>query len=376
MKKSNLQILLELISIRWNIFQITEERDKKLIVALSFMLYVSCVLGGYSIYVSVYFLLKNFFLASLLGLFTTGFLILHDQSLMATEKRIQIVSKVVISLCLAIAFVLTNSATKEYDSLSLELHEVVEIHNSEVRLSMNTAIESIENEERGILRRIEQAGEMAKSNIQPLVDARRSLEAFRSSKEDRINRIKEAYASQFQEAKISDLNILSLQTSKMLNGESVTVISLVLAFLFFLLESLPAIIRLMLDNSDYMIRYIASLKVNRDLRNQNINEQREFTSKTGNIIKSLLTMDLLEQKRLAILSNFINHDALVLLDTKIKLLAANINPYTGKSLDYVDREFFSSGTDRDHQAHEEEAEKKSDPNARESQRKEEPVFNI
>ena len=365
-----LNFLLSLVSVRQNIFEVSEERDQKLLIAFSIFVYVSCALGGYSCYVSVYFLLQNFLLAFLLALFTTGFLILHDQSILATERTGQIVSKLFISLVLAAAFTLTNTATKEYDTLKSEIVAETEYYNAEVRITMNAKLDEIENEERAILVRIEEASQVYDQTrkSQRLIDSRRSLKKFEKTKQQRIDRIKDTYKSKFKEPQISDLTILSLQTKKILQGDEGALVTVLLGFIFLLLESLPVIIRLALRNDgDYMTRYLTTLFVNRDLRDQKIRQQKEFTSEKGNLIKCLLTMNLLKQKRQAILSDFANHDELIILDKRMKILAAGYNPYTGEDLNHVDLDIFSKGT-------EEKKEEKSKASDNESPKKEEPVF--
>ncbi len=332
--------LVENICVNWSYFKISDLRNQKLIIALGFTVYLSSFLGGYALYTSVDFILHNTFLSLLIGVFAVGFLYLHDSSLMATGSRRQIYTKVLISIFLAIGFTLTNNATKEYTTLKSELVQKADRINSSIAMELNSKIEDIEQEERDILRRIEVAGETSKINIQPLKDARRSFAAFMKTKDTRIERIKSAYANRKEEAKISDLTILAQQARKMMNGGEGTFIAILMAFMFFIIESLPAVLRIMLDGEDYMIRFLASLSVIHSLRDQKIEQQIDFASKGSNIVKNILFLELINKKHEMIQSNFQNTEEMLILDKRLKILNANINPYTGEDLNEIDLNFF------------------------------------
>lgn len=338
---NSFQPFLNAICVKPHIYKITEARDRKLILAMAFMVYVSALLAGYAMYVNVYFLLRSTFIAFLIGVCATAFLILHDSSLLGTEKQRQVYTKIFISMLLAASFTLTNNADKDYEALSAELVRDVNRQNSYKTAEMNSKIDKINQEEMAIMRRIEDAGERINETKQPLIDARRSLKAFKENKPDRIAMIKDSYKDKFEEAQISDLNILVLQAKKFATGGEGTLIALILAFLFFIIESLPAILRLMLDSGDYMTRYLASLFLVRDLRDQRIVQQRDFASAGSDIISNLLHLEIIDKKSELISTGFQDTEEMIILDQRQKVLNAGFNPYTGKPLDFIDPEFFS-----------------------------------
>jgi len=92
-----LETFLNYICVKFHIYKITESRDRKLILAMAFMVYVSALLAGYAMYVNVYFLLRSAFIAFLIGVCATAFLVLHDSSLLGTEKQRQVYTKIFIS---------------------------------------------------------------------------------------------------------------------------------------------------------------------------------------------------------------------------------------------------------------------------------------
>lgn len=335
------QQLLETISINIELYKASEKRDQKLILALGILVYVSSCIGGYAASSCTLYLLNDETVAMLLGIFTTIFLVIHDSSLMATDKIHQVVIKLIVSVFLAVAFTLTNNATKEYDTLRAQLVQEVKIHNASVQADLNNRIEEISKEERDIMQRIEEAGKQINITKQPLIDARRSLAAFQNSKEERIKRIKETFSPLFREAQISDLNILTQQAKNFTSIGEGTLIAFLLALCFLFLEALPVILRLMLGSSDYMIRYIASLNVMRDLRDIRIEEQRNFVSRDANILNCCLQMEIIDKKNDVIKNNFTDTSEILILDDMLKTLNAGINPYTGKPLDYVDMGAYS-----------------------------------
>jgi|GEM_PF-2710660 len=368
---------IEAICVKFHIFKITELRDKKIIIAMAFMVYVSAFLAGYAMYVNVYFLLRSKIIALLIGTCTLAFLILHDQSLLATERKRQIYSKLFISLILAMSFTLTNNANKDYDNLSVELVQEVNRKNSYKTEEMNKEIEQINQEEMAIMKRIEIAGERINETKQPLYDARRSLESFKSNKADRISRIKANYKNKFIEPQISDINILTLQAKKFASGGEGTLVAMILAFLFFIIEALPAILRLMLDDGDYMTRFLASLFLIRSLRDQRIDQQRDFASANSDIISNLLHLEIIVKKSELINNGFNETEEMILLDQRQKVLNAGFNPYTGHPLDYVDLSFFTKreSDQSDFEEQKEESHSKSDYNQKHTSEKE-PVFDL
>lgn len=373
-----LQTFLNYICVKFHIYKITESRDRKLILAMAFMVYVSALLAGYAMYVNVYFLLRSAFIAFLIGLCTLAFLILHDQSLLGTDKKRQVYTKIFISMLLAASFTLTNNADKDYEALSAELVRDVNRQNSYKTAEMNSKIDEINQEEMAIMRRIEDAGERINETKQPLIDARRSLKAFKENKGDRISMIKDSYKDKFEVAQISDLNILVLQAKKFATGGEGTLIALILAFLFFIIESLPAILRLMLDSGDYMTRYLASLFVVRDLRDQRIVQQRDFASAGSDIISNLLHLEIIDKKSELISNGFQDTEEMIILDQRQKVLNAGFNPYTGKPLDFIDPEFFSQKKEAaEDDAEAETSSTKSDFNENHNHNhQEEPVFDL
>ncbi len=342
---TSLKDLLQAICVKFHIYKITELRDQKIIMAMAFMVYVSAILAGYAMYINVDFLLRSSFIAFIIGICTCAFLILHDQSLLATDRKHQIYTKVFISLILAASFTLTNNADKNKESLTAEIYQSDSRKNSYVTAEMNEQIEKIHKEEMAIRKRIEEAGERINETKQPLIDARRSLKAFLETKEERIQNIRDSYKDKYVETTISDLDILVLQTKKFASGGEGTLIAFILAFLFFIIEALPAILRLMLDQGDYMTRYIASLLVVRDLRDQRISQQRNFASENSDIIRNLLYLEIIDKKSELVSNGFSNTEEMLLLDQRLKILNAGFHPYTGRSLDEIDLDFFSNDAD-------------------------------
>jgi len=368
------ETLLKQICVKLHIFAVTDDRDKKIITALAFMVYVSALLAGYAMYVNVEFLLRSSLMAFLLGLCSTGFLILHDQSLLATEKQRQIYTKLFISLILALSFTLTNNANKDYESLSDELVQKAKISNSYITLEMNTKLEEINQEELRIMQRIEEAGQQINYTKQPLIDARRSLKKFVEMKDGRITMIKESYKDKFVEPQISDLDILVLQAKKFASGGEGTLIAFILAFLFFIIEALPAILRLMLD--DYMIRFLSGLFVVRSLRDQRIVQQTDFASSDSDIISSLLHIEIIDKKSELISNGFADTEEMLILDQRQKVLKAGFNPYTGKRLDYIDPNFFDQYKEMNDAKKKDKESQSEDAQNGQHKDKKEPVFDI
>lgn len=372
-----LKSFLEAICVKYHIFNNTESRDRKLILAMAFMVYVSALLAGYAMYVNVYFLLRSVFIAFLIGLCTLAFLILHDQSLLGTDKKRQVYTKILISMLLAASFTLTNNADKDYEALSTELVQNANRENSYKISEMNSKIEKINQEEMAIMRRIEEAGERINETKQPLIDARRSLKAFKANKDDRVSMIRSSYKDKFVKAQISDLNILILQAKKFASGGEGTLIAMILAFLFFIIESLPAILRLMLDSGDYMTRYLSSLFVVRDLRDQRIVQQRDFASADSDIISSLLHLEIIDKKSELINNGFQDTEEMIILDQRYKLLhIKKINPYTGQPLDYIDPNFFTQETESANSTAEKEESTSKESYKQNHKYEQEPVFDI
>lgn len=371
-----IDFLIKQICVKSHIFKITEDRDRKIIIAMSFMVYVSALLAGYSMYVNVEFLLRSSQIALLLGLCTTIFLTLHDQSMMATEKKRQIYSKLIISLILAVSFTLTNNADKDYQTLSNELKKTAEISNSYKIAEMNAKIEAINKEELEILKRTEKAAAVYKQNRQPLNDARQTMKAYLASKDNRIALIKESYKNTSVEAQISDLNILILQAKKFASGGEGTLIAMILAFLFFIIEALPAILRLMLDDGDYMTRFLASLFLVRDLRDQRIEQQRDFASAESDIISNLLHLEIIAKKSDLISNGFEDTEEMIILDQRQKVLIAGVNPYTGKPLDYIDPNFFIEFKSEESYSTEEKEQNPKDHYSENGKSDHEPVFDL
>jgi hypothetical protein len=117
MTKSFERKIVEASSIMFHLYEDSEQRDRKMILAMAFMVYLSSGLAGYAMYTSIYFLLDHKLIALLIGVCTSVFMVLHDQSLLATDRNRQIYVKILISGFLAVGFTLTNNASAEYETL-------------------------------------------------------------------------------------------------------------------------------------------------------------------------------------------------------------------------------------------------------------------
>jgi hypothetical protein len=373
MTKSFERKIVEASSIMFHLYEDSEQRDRKMILAMAFMVYLSSGLAGYAMYTSIYFLLDHKLIALLIGVCTSVFMVLHDQSLLATDRNRQIYVKILISGFLAVGFTLTNNASAEYETLSQELQQTTAKQNANTTIELNQAIEAIEKEEREILERIEIAGARINETKQPLIDARRSYSAFTGSKDERIQRIRDAYAPKFVEAQINDFAILTQQAKKFASGGEGTFIAVLLAFLFFIIESLPAILRIMLDDGDYMKRFLASLYVMRELRDQRISQQLNFASADSDILSNILQLEIISEKNDLVATNFTDTERMLVLDQRQKILDAGYNPYTGKRLDYIDLSFFENmeGGSKDEQDQED-----MEKSVKTKNEEQEPVFDL
>lgn len=371
----NLDFFLRAICVKPHIYHITEQRDKKIILAISFLVYLSAVLFGYAMAVNIYFLMKSAFISLLIGLCSFAFIVLHDQSMMASSSRVPIIVKICLSIAISVSFTLTNNASKEYSTHEAHIIQETKIANSRITAKMNAELDAIDAQEMALMRRIENAAARINETKQPLYDARRTRDTFNVKKPARIQRIKDNYKDKFMEPQISDTNILILQLKKFASGGEGTSVALLLAFLFLIIEAMPAILVVGIFGGDYMKRYLASLYVVRDLRDQRIAVQKDFASSESNIIRDLLYLQIIEKKSELVSNGFEDTEEMLILDQRLKLLNAGVNPNNGRSLDYIDLSVFDQKPAENSDATQEDPTIDPDQNEAKQDHKE-PVFDL
>lgn len=328
------KILLSWAGVHLPTYEVADVRSKKLVLALSTFLYISAFLSGYAMFTALKFLVNVLLVPFIISSMVMVIMIWHDQSLLSTAKVYQVVLKLLFSLVLAVAFTVTHNTERDAETLKMEIIQHDKQVNAEIRANMNAEIEAIDQEELVIMERIENAGRDYDDTgkKQTLIDARRSLTAFQETKEERKERIRESYQDKFFSTEVSQMDLLSLQARKMLDGEDGSFVAFVLSFLFFGLESLPVILRLLLNGSEYIRQHHSDLRSVEELRDQSITSKHNFIDPEGDIIKELFTIDIIEEKRKLILNNFQDKDAMRKLAYRKVFLDNNLDPYTGKPL--------------------------------------------
>jgi len=338
--KNYIDFILSLIVCAKDIWRQCESRDKNLIVILAVLVPISAALAGYALFTTILFLIGKRSIAYLLG--ATGFLMMymHDRTLIATEKTHQIISKLVLSIFLAVGFTIVHNANENYEILEGELIQLSAEYNSDITADMNAELEKIETEKKEIMQRIEKAAAIYQQNRQPLFDARRSMEAFLATEQGRKDRIREVYEPRFRQPSITNIDIMAFQSKKIFSGSKESLVGLIMAFFFFTFEALPVLLRILLNQGDYMTRFAARLQLKRDLRDQQNDIQSDFIAKDSDLISNMMELEIVSKKADMLDEGFEDMNAMAALDYRKKFLDAGYNPYTGQKLDEFDPEQF------------------------------------
>lgn len=338
--------ILSLLIVDMDIYNNAELRDQNLILIFAFCLPVAACLAGYAFYTVVDFLLAGESIAVILGVLAGTLMYLHDRSMLATEKNHQIVAKLLISIAIAGCFTVVKNTQDNYTELRTEMIQDVADHNNRLTIRMNDALEEVDKQKREIMKDIESAAAVYKQNRQPLYDARRTLKSFEATEQERKDRIKTGYKAQYIEPNISQTDILSLQLSKLTSFSRETLVGLMLAFIYFIFEALPAIMRIALIDGTYMQRITAKMNRERSLRNQQDGYDDQFITNNGDDITPLLEKKILEAK-MRILNNAGDEVELAHWTYKKKLWEEKgIHPLFGQNMDDIDSdEFFGFSKD-------------------------------
>lgn len=252
---------LKSINVQPSIFQRLDAGEKNLITILALSVPVSCVVAGVVFFFSIQLLLESTLMALLAGAFIAYLLFLHDTSMLSEKGTGRAFFRLFLSIAIAVVVAVPLKIKFMGEALEQRYLEGIQAENLEVEKEMNNAKEAIYQEEKEIMATIQAAGTTydQTGGTQELAEARRAKTSFLANKEQRLAAIEKLYGAKMKSVEgVTKLDLAAYFFTNMFSKSSPKelFVNLSVFILLLLIEALPAIVRLKLDEGKYLAKIV------------------------------------------------------------------------------------------------------------------------
>lgn len=309
------------------IYQNCSITDQKYINMLALLIPVSAILAGGAFYYFVIFFSESKLLSFVVGAIIFFLAFWQGQSLLNSERQGQIYGRIAASLLIALFITIPFKTSVMYDSIVEKMKQESGAQNSEVLFQLNSAIEEIENEGTKLNQEMVEASQNRYNDSQPFFDARRALNDFNKTKQQRINDIRDAYKGKVVEPEITKFDVIGYYAKSMFSTENPSELFINLALIVFLLfiEASPAILRLALEQGSYIDErdHYFSLKkmaheAVRVLEKKIMGNNKDIEK---NIVNDVFQMEIIKEKKKQIDNGFDDPKKLIQLAQMAKMMS-------------------------------------------------------
>ena len=314
--------LRQLAGIKEAIYESCEIKDQKLINMLALMIPISAIIAGYAFYTFIYFFTELNIISAPIG-FTIFLLILwHDQSLMSTNSLNQIIGRIVASILMGSFILMPFKTEQNMTSIKERIEHLHSEKNAEVFIKMNSKIEEIEKTGERLNAEMVKTAKSRSSDAQPFYDARRALNAFNESKQERIDAIKRTYEPMIEEHEVTKMDALGFYAVNMFSKEapSELVINLAILVCLLFIEASPAIIRMTIEDGEYFESYNHYQGMRRTIRDSIRATERSIAKDDENALEKIIEIQIKKEKEKLINDQFSEPQRLIELDRVSKML--------------------------------------------------------
>lgn len=230
--------------------------EKNLIKMLSLTVPSSAIVSGIVLFYAIKLLIGSSFIAFLGGLFIGYLLYLHDSSLLAESGTTRSYFRLGLSLVFALLMAVPLKISIVGEDLTQRLKLEIRDYNLDIDQQLMAAKQVIYNEEKGFMEDITEAGKnyARTKNTQELIEARRAKEVFDKQKEERLVSLENTYNAMKKTEEVTRLDLAAYYFTNMFNAQNPKdlFINLLVFILLLLVEALPAVLRLKLEDSEYL----------------------------------------------------------------------------------------------------------------------------
>lgn len=262
-------------------YQSLDAGEKSLIQILALTVPSSAIVAAVVLYFSIKLLIGSTFLGLIGGGFIGYLFFLHDSSLLAQSGKGRAWARLIISMVLAVVMAVPLKVSVVGDDLSDVVTQDIREFNLGVDKKLIAAKQIIYKEEKVINNKIVEAGKRygSSKNSQELVEARRAKEVFNEQKIERIAALDKTYNALKKSEKVSRLDLASYYFTNMFSPRSAKefFVNLSVFILLLLVEALPAILRLKLEDGEYLS------KLKHEVSMQKVTEQEIETLEKQNM---------------------------------------------------------------------------------------------
>ncbi len=249
-------IMPKIIFLDQSIFDRVSNRDKSFIYVLLLFIPLSAFIAGYSFYYGVRFVLGSTFIGIVVGSLIGFATYQHDRTMLDTFSMEKIIGRVVFSIMIALIMAIPYKIKLSGDSLTMKIQQEVIEYNNAINTELLIEEQKIYLQEEELNAKVTAAGEYydRTGKSQRLVEARRERDAFLVKKEAVLQSLRDNYESRKREADLSNTALAGYYLKNMFSTSSPSelFINLFVFALLLCLESMPAIVRILLNNGDYV----------------------------------------------------------------------------------------------------------------------------
>lgn len=297
--------LRKLIFVDEKIFMKLIGRHRNLINIMALLTPISALVAGYILYYATYFLLESLFLSILVGGLGCTVLFLHDSTLLEEFRKSRIYGRIVASVLMALVIIIPLKVDMLEEQLIDQVNTEVVLYNASIDEELLALEMQLLEEEKEIdLLIAEAAKKYAETGSkQELIDARRTQRKFLANKERILSAKRTACEARKRTVETSKLDLAGYYFFNMFNTEASTAVFLNLfIFIGFLgLEASPAIFRLLLEESEYLLEKVHQQGIEQGYSNELRAKEVEIMATYGDlkkaapIIKEHMAMEILKE---------------------------------------------------------------------------------
>lgn len=221
-----------------------------------------------------------------------------------------------VSSILALTLFTIAEGTQNQESIKNEIVAETRQFNAEKTIELSEKKEGILDQETEINERLEELSKNRHVDRQSWFEGRRTQQAFMAAKGQRIKDLEDSYAALMIEPDTSKLRILQhhIQSTFSSDAFSKSYLSLVIVFLILLVEALPSIFRLLLEDGKYMKEYRRLNRLALEVDDQEARMDEVIVRTRGDRKKLFMKKSLLKELKKQLLSGFNDLEASIQLN--------------------------------------------------------------
>jgi len=252
--------LIAWIYINPQIYARLNAAEKNLIQILALSIPASSLVAGIVFFYSIQLLLESNFLAFVGSSFIAYLLFLHDSTLLAESGKGRAIFRLFLSFLVALVVAVPLKIKFMGEGLEERFLADAKEYNITVEKDLMDEKQLIYNGENEVMQEVKKAGGVfdRTGKSQALVEARRMRDAFLATKDERIAQLERMYESKKRPLKATNLDLAGYYFTHMFSrGSSKELfVNLTVFILLLLIEALPPIVRLKLEDGKYVSKVI------------------------------------------------------------------------------------------------------------------------